>query len=63
MEELEDSTEHLHEKIHEEAHEAEHNKKEKWILWVALFTALVSVLAASPVCFQPIMKMNLFLHE
>ncbi len=46
MAEIEDSTESLHEKIHEEAHHAENDPKGKWILFVALFTALVSVLAA-----------------
>jgi len=46
MAELEDSTESLHEKIHEEAHHASGDPKSKWILAVALFTALVSVLAA-----------------
>jgi len=43
MEELEVPTEHLHETIHEHAHEA---GGEKWILWVALSTALIAVLAA-----------------
>ena len=46
MAELEDSTESLHEKIHEEAHHASSDPKSKWILTVALSTALVSVLAA-----------------
>src|SRR5450755_2165550 len=46
MAEIEDSTESLHEKIHEEAHHAEHDPKGKWILFVALFTAVVAVLAA-----------------
>lgn len=46
MEEIEDSTEHLHEKIHEESHHAAGDPKLKWILGVALFTALVSVMAA-----------------
>jgi lipopolysaccharide export LptBFGC system permease protein LptF len=46
MSELEDTTEHLHEKIHEEAHHVSSDPKSKWILMVALFTALVSVLAA-----------------
>ncbi len=46
MPEIEDSTESLHEKIHEEAHHAEHDPKSRWILSVALFTALVSVMAA-----------------
>ena len=42
MEELEVPTEHLHEKIHEEAQES----KEKWIMFVALSTAFIAVLAA-----------------
>jgi len=46
MSEQEDSTESLHEKIHEEAHQSHGDPKSKWILSVALFTALVSVLAA-----------------
>src|SRR5437016_4293804 len=46
MAELEDVTESLHEKIHEEAHHAGNDTREKWILYVALFTAFVSVLAA-----------------
>jgi hypothetical protein len=46
MSEIEDSTEHLNEKIHEEAGEASRSKKDRWVLTVALFTALMSVLAA-----------------
>jgi uncharacterized protein YhaN len=46
MSEQEDSTEHLHEKIHEEAHHAGNDPRSKWIMSVALFTALLSVLAA-----------------
>jgi hypothetical protein len=42
MEELEVSTEHLHEQIHESATES----KEKWIMFVALSTAFIAVLAA-----------------
>lgn len=42
MEEIEVPTEHLHESIHEAAEE----KKEKWILYVALSTAFMAVLAA-----------------
>src|ERR1039458_4291012 len=42
MEELEVPTEHLHEKIHEAAEES----KERWILFVALSTAVIAVLAA-----------------
>ena len=41
-EELEVPTEHLHESIHEEAEKG----KEKWILMVALTTAILAVLAA-----------------
>jgi len=43
MEELEVPTENLHEKIHEVAEE---EKKEKWIMYVALSTAFIAVLAA-----------------
>src|ERR1022692_2517695 len=46
MSEIEDSTESLHEKIHEEAEHSENDPKGKWILYVALFTAMVAVLAA-----------------
>ena len=46
MTETEDSTEHLQEKIHEEAHHAGQDPKSRWILSVALFAALVSVLGA-----------------
>jgi hypothetical protein len=42
MEEIEVPTEHLHEEIQEGAEE----RKEKWILFVALSTALMAVLAA-----------------
>lgn len=42
MEEIEVPTEHLHEAIQEKAEE----KKEKWILYVALSTAFMAVLAA-----------------
>jgi len=42
MEELEVPTEHLHEQIHEAAEE----NKERWILYVALSTAIIAVLAA-----------------
>jgi hypothetical protein len=41
-EELEVPTEHIHETIHEEAHKS----KERWILAVALSTALLAVFAA-----------------
>lgn len=42
MEEIEVPTEHLHEAIHEKAEE----EKEKWVLYVALSTACMAVLAA-----------------
>jgi len=42
MEEMEIPTEHLQEAIHEKAEE----EKEKWVLWVALSTAFMAVLAA-----------------
>lgn len=42
MEEIEVPTEHLHEEIQERAEE----KREKWILYVALSTAFMAVLAA-----------------
>lgn len=42
MEEIEVPTEHLHEAIKEKAEEA----RERWILWVALSTAFMAVLAA-----------------
>ena len=42
MEEIEIPTEHLHETINESARE----EKEKWVLFVALSTAFIAVLAA-----------------
>jgi hypothetical protein len=42
MEEIEDPTEKLREKIHEEAEE----KKERWLFYVALSTAIIAVCAA-----------------
>jgi uncharacterized membrane protein len=42
MEEIEVPTEHLHEEIQEKAGE----EKEKWVLYIALSTALMAVLAA-----------------
>ncbi|EHQ30195.1 DUF4337 domain-containing protein [Mucilaginibacter paludis] len=45
MEELEDPTESLHEHIHEEAHHAEATGN-KWIVYVALTTAVIAVLSA-----------------
>ena len=45
MEELEDPTESLHEHIHEAAHHAE-TEGNKWIIYVALTTAIIAVLSA-----------------
>ncbi len=48
-EEIEAPTEHLHETIHEQAHEGGHSHDERdkrWILLVALSSALIAVLAA-----------------
>lgn len=45
MEELEDPTESLHEHIHEGAHHAE-AEGNKWIVYVALTTAVIAVLSA-----------------
>jgi len=45
MEELEDPTESLHEHIHEGAHHAE-AEGNKWIIYVALTTAIIAVLSA-----------------
>jgi type IV secretory pathway component VirB8 len=50
MEEMEVPMEHLHEKIKEEAEERmekeKEKEKEKWVLYVALSTAFIAVLAA-----------------
>lgn len=46
MEEMEVPMEHLHEKINEEAEGKSESEKERWILYVALSTAFVAVLAA-----------------
>ncbi|WP_295652304.1 DUF4337 domain-containing protein [uncultured Mucilaginibacter sp.] len=46
MEELEDPTESLHERIHESAHHAAEKGKNKWIVYVALTTAIIAVLSA-----------------
>lgn len=46
MEELEDPTESLHEHIHEGAHHAEVEGKNKWIIYVALTTAIIAVFSA-----------------
>ena len=46
MEEFEDPTEKLNDKINEEAGEAKQREKDKWIMGVALFTAIISVFAA-----------------
>jgi hypothetical protein len=45
MEELEDPTESLHEHIHEAAHHAE-AEGNRWIVYVALTTAIIAVLSA-----------------
>jgi hypothetical protein len=45
MEELEDPTESLHEHIHEAAHQAS-AEGTKWIVYVALTTAIIAVLSA-----------------
>ncbi|MEO6524664.1 MAG: DUF4337 domain-containing protein [Mucilaginibacter sp.] len=45
MEEIEDPTESLHEHIHEGAHHAE-AEGNKWIVYVALTTAIIAVLSA-----------------
>jgi hypothetical protein len=46
MEEIEDPTESLHEHIHESAHHAAEEGKNKWIVYVALTTAVIAVLSA-----------------
>ncbi len=46
MEEIEVPTEHLQEAIHEKAEEKKNEEKEKWMLGVALSTAVMAVLAA-----------------
>ncbi|MBW4889294.1 DUF4337 domain-containing protein [Mucilaginibacter sp. HMF5004] len=46
MEEIEDPTESLHEHIHESAHHAAEEGKHKWIVYVALTTAVIAVLSA-----------------
>ncbi|MES1221153.1 MAG: DUF4337 family protein [Bacteroidota bacterium] len=46
MEEIEVPTEHLHETIQERAEEAAKENESKWIMYVAISTALVAVLAA-----------------
>lgn len=46
MEEIEDPTEQIHDKIMEEAGEEKQRARDKWIMSVALFTAIISVLAA-----------------
>src|SRR5258708_37979306 len=42
MEDIEVPTEHLHEQIHEAAHES----RERWMVYAAVSTALMAVLAA-----------------
>ena len=48
MDEIENYSESIHEQSNEHAHEILHksDSKEKWVLWVALSTAVVAVLAA-----------------
>jgi hypothetical protein len=46
MEEIEDSTEHLHEEINERAEELVRKTESRWTLFVAISTALMAVLAA-----------------
>jgi len=46
MEELEDFSEKIHEQSNEHAHHILNEGKEKWVLFVALSTALIAVLAA-----------------
>jgi hypothetical protein len=46
MEEMEVPTEHLHDEINEKAGELLEKKENKWILFVAISTALMAVLAA-----------------
>ncbi|WP_448697933.1 DUF4337 domain-containing protein [Mucilaginibacter sp. AW1-3] len=46
MEEIEDPTESLHEHIHEGAHHAQHEGKDKWVVFVALTTAIIAVFSA-----------------
>ncbi|OCX52854.1 hypothetical protein BEL04_00550 [Mucilaginibacter sp. PPCGB 2223] len=46
MEEIEDPTESLHEHIHEGAHHAQSEGKDKWVIFVALTTAIIAVLSA-----------------
>lgn len=46
MDEIEDYSEKIHEQANERAHEALANGKEKWVLYVALTTAVFAVLAA-----------------
>jgi hypothetical protein len=46
MEEMENYAEHIHEESNEHAHHVLSQGKEKWVLYVALTTAVVAVLAA-----------------
>lgn len=48
MDEIEDYSESIHEQSNEHAHHAAHegNKKDKWVVYVALTTAVFAVLAA-----------------
>src|ERR1700743_2134943 len=46
MEEIENFSEKIHEESNEHAaHHVQHDGKEKWVLWVALTTAVFAVLA------------------
>src|ERR1700761_1173921 len=48
MDEIEDYSESIHEQSNEHAHHILHESggKEKWVVWVALSTAVIAVLAA-----------------
>jgi hypothetical protein len=46
MDEIENYSEHIHEQSNEHAHHILAEGKEKWVLWVALTTAVFAVLAA-----------------
>jgi hypothetical protein len=46
MDEIEDYSESIHEQSNEHAHHLVQEGKEKWVIWVALSTALIAVLAA-----------------
>jgi len=46
MDEIENYSESIHEQSNEHAHHAAAEGKDKWVVWVALSTAIVAVLAA-----------------